>query len=128
MNASRIFQATAAFSAAIAVGIGAIGAHGPLAPTQPQLQGLLATATVFHLVHSLALMQFGSWLERHPTSGSITGWLFLIGIILFVGTLDWHAFTGVKIHRPWTPLGGSLLILAWLVWSLQILVAKNTRD
>ncbi len=128
MNAHRIFQALAAFSAAIAVSIGAIGAHGPLAPTQPQLQALLATAILFHLVHSLALMQFGSWLERHPASRSITGWLFLAGMILFVGTLDWHVFTGVKVEGIWTPLGGSMLILAWLVWTTQILVAKTVRD
>lgn len=128
MNASRIFQALAALSAAIAVSIGAIGAHGPLAPTQPYLQSLLATATLFHLIHSLALMQYGSWLTRRPASRPITGWLFVAGTILFVGTLDWHVFSGVKIEGIWTPLGGSLLILAWLAWSVQIIVARDHTD
>lgn len=127
MPLARIFQATATLSAAVAVIISALGAHGPLAPKTAELQSLLATASLFHLTHSLALLQFGQWQERRPAANGVVGWLLIAGIALFVGTIDWHVFTGQKITGPWTPLGGSMLIAAWLTWSVQILRSEAPK-
>jgi len=121
MTSPRLFQSAATFSAALAVIIGAVGAHGPLAPDTAELQALLATASLFHLTHSLALLQFGMWLDRHRMATPITGWLFIAGMLCFIGTLDWHVFSGHRFLGPLTPVGGGMLIAAWLVWTLQIL-------
>ena len=63
----------------------------------------------YHLIHSVALL--GVPLVRRP---SLTGFLMVGGLVMFCGTTYYHAFTGDKQLRQFTPYGGILLIAAWL--------------
>jgi uncharacterized membrane protein YgdD (TMEM256/DUF423 family) len=108
-------------SALIAVIVAAIGAHGPLAPTTPALQHLLATASLFHLTHSLALIQYSQWRSQNPRHTAWPAGFFILGMLGFVGSLYVMVFSGLKIPGIITPIGGAFLILAWLIWGVQSL-------
>jgi uncharacterized membrane protein YgdD (TMEM256/DUF423 family) len=109
-------------SALIAVIVAAVGAHGPLAPNTPALQHLLATASLFHLTHSLALIQYSQWRSQNPRpTAAWPAVFFILGMLGFVGSLYVMVFSNFKIPGVITPIGGAFLILAWLTWGVQSL-------
>lgn len=96
----------AALSGALAVAAGAFGAHGA---STPQAAEWLRTGGTYQLVHAIAaiaLMQTA----RTPAL------LMLIGAGIFALTLYAMALGGPRWLGAVTPVGGSLLIIAWL-WS-----------
>jgi uncharacterized membrane protein YgdD (TMEM256/DUF423 family) len=109
----RLVLAGGLLSGLVAVMLGAIGAHGPLAPTDAVAQRQLDTATLFHLAHSLGLMILAFWPSGSAwRRGIALGWV--LGIVLFAGSL--YGLT--LFATPWpgalTPVGGLLLMLGWL--------------
>jgi len=119
-HADRLVLAAGLISGLVAVVLGALGAHGPLAPESAKAQRQLDIATLFHLAHSLALMILAFW------AGG-TGWRravavsWTLGLLLFAGSL--YALT--LFGSPWpgavTPVGGLLLMLGWLGWLVALL-------
>jgi len=103
----------AGLSGAAAICLGAYGAH-VLAPagkegvSEEQIKAF-EVANRYHMVHSVALL--GVPLVRAPR---LTGVLMVGGIIVFCGTTYYHALSGDKQYRRFTPFGGILLIAAWL--------------
>ena len=120
----RLILAAGLVAGLAAVILGALGAHGPLAPTDPSAQRQLDTATLFHLTHSLGLMILAFW-------PSVSAWrrgialTWVVGIPLFSGSL--YALT--MFASPWpgplTPLGGLLLIIGWLGWLVGLFAIRR---
>ncbi len=100
----------AAISGALAVGLGAFGAHGLKAHATPEGLETWKTAAHYHLIHSVVLLGLGLagvpflWAKR----------LILSGMIVFAGSLYVYVLTGVKFFAIITPVGGLCLILGWL--------------
>ncbi len=116
MNGKEIIM-LAALSGALAVGIGAFGAHG--------LEEVLAetgrkdnyeTAVKYHFYHTLALLLIGVVTMIRPSWRSIqfSVWSLVFGIILFSGSLYALALTGITWFGAITPLGGLGFIMGWL--------------
>jgi uncharacterized membrane protein YgdD (TMEM256/DUF423 family) len=67
------------------------------------------------MFHALALLYVGMVAEREPRPGlRAAGWLFMIGTLLFSGSLYALALSGVRIFGAITPLGGLCLLVGWL--------------
>merc|ERR1711874_441103 len=79
--------------------------------TSPPPPVVAEMALVRSGVVRLAVALLGVPLVRKP---SLTGFLMTGGIAVFCGTTSYHAFTGDKQYRQFTPYGGILLIAAWL--------------
>ena len=100
------------FSAFLAVGLGAFGAHA----LKDRLidSGLLSTwetASQYHLIHSIAML-----LPWSMGPGRLKpAVFFLIGIFLFSGSLYLLAFTGIRWLGMITPLGGVSFLAGWLL-------------
>ena len=122
MSTARLWLFLGILNALVAVIVAAIGAHGPMAPTTPSLQQILSTASLFHLTHSLALIQFGLWQGQNQGRKNWAGGFLLVGTILFVGTLYLLVFSTIHFPGVLTPIGGALLILGWLIWGTQVLI------
>ncbi|MCL7743760.1 DUF423 domain-containing protein [Guyparkeria hydrothermalis] len=121
----RLVLALGLASGLVAVVLGAIGAHGPLAPSALTYQRQLDTATLFHLVHSLGLMILAFW----PSTalwrrGIALAWC--LGLALFAGSLYALALFAAPWPGALTPLGGLLLMLGWLGWLVGSLGASRT--
>jgi uncharacterized membrane protein YgdD (TMEM256/DUF423 family) len=103
--------------AALSVVFGAFGAHGLEKHLQDaKLLATFETAARYQFYHALGLIlvfilsQYGlanKWLN-------IGGWLMIFGTLLFSGSLYCYVLTGIKIFAMITPIGGLLMILAWL--------------
>ena len=115
MNNIWIFLGS--FSCALCVIIGAFGAHGLKdALTSEYSRSIYDKANFYHFIHSLGLIINGVLAKLFTEIDfSLSGYLFLIGIILFSFSLYTLAiFTNVKILGAITPFGGICFIIGWL--------------
>ena len=109
------------FSCALCVIIGAFGAHGLKDILNEYSQGIYEKANFYHFIHSIALIINGLLAKSFIQSDfNISGYLFLIGIILFSFSLYILAVTDIKILGAITPFGGICFIIGWLYIGLKI--------
>eukprot|EP00297_Palpitomonas_bilix_P016358 CAMPEP_0113912664 /NCGR_PEP_ID=MMETSP0780_2-20120614/29063_1 /TAXON_ID=652834 /ORGANISM="Palpitomonas bilix" /LENGTH=118 /DNA_ID=CAMNT_0000909669 /DNA_START=8 /DNA_END=364 /DNA_ORIENTATION=+ /assembly_acc=CAM_ASM_000599 len=111
-----IWWRLAAASGAIAVGLGAFGAHGLRGKVDDKMMKTWETASHYHLLHSLAL----ALVPISPAGASrIAGCAFSAGMLLFSGSLYALVLTENKKLGMITPVGGLSLIGGWLALALQ---------
>jgi len=120
---------TASISGALAVVLGAFGAHALKAVLQPSDIENWKTAVSYHFYHTFALL-FLSILPLKQGSKALPYWCFTIGIVLFAGSiylLSSRTITGLylSILGPLTPIGGLFFIIGWLSLALTALRNKN---
>lgn len=103
----------------LAVILGAFGVHGLEKVLDPALLDRYQTGVTYHFYHTLALLVIALLWEKHPSSKlKFSGLCFIIGTLLFSGSLYLYAVTGIKSFGMITPIGGSAFILGWsaLAW------------
>lgn len=104
----------------VAVILGAFGAHALKARLTPELLTIFETGVRYHMYHALALLAVGWAAGRWgPAAVGVSGWAFLLGIIVFSGSLYILALSGVRAWGAVTPLGGLAFIVGWvtLAWA-----------
>lgn len=80
------------------------------------------TAAHYHLIHAVALVLvgvLGAHLPEKPIK--VAGWLFVVGMVVFGGTLYVLAATGIRWLGAITPLGGVSLLAGWLALAIAAL-------
>ena len=117
------WSAIAAVFLALAVGLGAFGAHGLRSRLDEYHLGVWEKAVFYHFIHALGMLVVS--LAARSGAMSKSGaewvcWLLAAGILIFSGSLYLLAFTGVRTLGAVTPVGGVAFIAAWLVlaWKL----------
>lgn len=122
----RRFFTIGSVAGALAVVLGAFGAHSIRHRLTPEMLDVFETAVRYQLLHALALLAAAWAAQRWPgRSSSAAGWLFLAGIALFSGSLYVISLTGVRALGLLTPFGGGAFIAAWLL--LAITPWKRSR-
>jgi uncharacterized membrane protein YgdD (TMEM256/DUF423 family) len=117
------WSAIAAVFLALAVGLGAFGAHGLKARLDASHLDIYKTAVLYHFLHGLGMLIVAT-LPRTGTfpaeSANSVCWLLAVGIVIFSGSLYLLAVTGVDMLGAITPFGGVAFIVAWLLlaWKL----------
>jgi uncharacterized membrane protein YgdD (TMEM256/DUF423 family) len=121
----RWFVGLGAASAFVAVAAGAFGAHGLRDALPADRLEVFETAARYQMFHALSLIVAGMLSVRRRGRGApAAGWLFLIGTVLFSGSLYALALSGVRAFGAVTPVGG----VAWLVgWAFLGLSAMKPR-
>lgn len=125
-NAIKFIGLAGAFFAFTAVALGAFGAHGlqPYFQLHPNLEDIFKTAVNYQIYHALGLFAV-AWMTDRYKSQLINwaGYFFVIGIVLFSGSL----YILVATNTPWlgaiTPLGGVAFLAGW--GSLFVAQLKN---
>jgi uncharacterized membrane protein YgdD (TMEM256/DUF423 family) len=111
----KLLLILAAVSGFLSVGLGAFGAHGLRDKLPANLMSAFETGVQYQFTHTLAVIfccvlayQFerAIWFQYAAVS-------FLLGILLFSGSLYGLALTGMKWLGPVTPLGGLMFLLGW---------------
>jgi uncharacterized membrane protein YgdD (TMEM256/DUF423 family) len=106
-----------AISGALAVGIGAFGAHGLKRKVSEAALAVFETGVRYHMYHALALVGLGLVVvvaRPSPLASRLAGWGFLLGTILFSGSLYAWALTGARWLVALTPIGGLAFIVGWV--------------
>jgi uncharacterized membrane protein YgdD (TMEM256/DUF423 family) len=122
------WTATAAIMLALAVSIGAFGAHGLQGRLDAYSTSVYEKAVFYHFIHALGLLAVPLLVRAgliSNTAGTWTGWLLLAGIVLFSGSLYVLAITGVKTLGAITPFGGAAFIAAWVVLAVCALRSRS---
>jgi uncharacterized membrane protein YgdD (TMEM256/DUF423 family) len=115
MNMDRVFFGLGAVSAMLAVGAGAFGAHALRARISPEHLAIFETGARYQIYHALALLVVAWAVSRWPGSLPVfAGWLFVLGSILFSGSLYILALTGVRWWGAVTPIGGLAFLGGWV--------------
>jgi uncharacterized membrane protein YgdD (TMEM256/DUF423 family) len=111
----RVFFGLGAVSAMFAVGAGAFGAHALRARILPEHLAIFETGARYQIYHALALLAVAWAVSRWPGSLPVlAGWLFMLGSILFSGSLYLLALTGARWWGAVTPIGGLAFLGGWV--------------
>ena len=112
---SRIFLAIAAIFGGISVASGAFGAHALKERLSERSLEIFETAARYQMYHALALLLVALLLSREDPQPTlvVSGWSFIIGILIFSGSLYALSLTNIKILGAITPLGGAAFLAGW---------------
>lgn len=115
--------------AGLGVVLGAFGAHGLKKLVAPETVGTFQTGVQYQMYHAFALLIAGLLWERFAGNSSLVwaGWSFLIGMLLFSGSL--YALVMLKATNKvglgglgiLTPIGGLFFIAGWVFLAMAIL-------
>ena len=108
---------------ALAVGLGAFGAHGLRDRLDAYEMAVYEKAVFYHFIHALGLIIIPMFAKVGLVSSagaSRVCWLLVSGLLLFSGSLYVLILTGVRTLGAVTPFGGVAFIAAWamLAWHL----------
>ncbi|WP_078127834.1 DUF423 domain-containing protein [Leptospira alexanderi] len=121
----RTILILSSLSGFLGVALGAFGAHALKPILTPELFAIYETGNRYHLIHSIP-----------PLILAITGYvnnsqviwfssiLFLVGILVFSGSLYILAIAGIKILGAITPVGGIAFLIAWGLLSFYAILPK----
>jgi uncharacterized membrane protein YgdD (TMEM256/DUF423 family) len=111
----RLFYLYAGIFGFVGVALGAFAAHGLKWTLQPDLFAVFETAVRYQMYHVFALCVAAWGWARWPHKAFVAaGWLFVIGIVIFSGSLYLLALTGMRWLGAITPLGGLAFLTGWL--------------
>lgn len=120
------WTAVAALNGFLAVALGAFAAHGLKKHVEPAQIAIFETGVRFQMYHAFALIA-ASWVSATKPSraASAAAWFFLIGILLFSGSLYGLTFLPWKWLGPITPLGGTCFLIGWALLASASLRKPN---
>jgi uncharacterized membrane protein YgdD (TMEM256/DUF423 family) len=116
---------TGALLLAVAVLVGAFGAHALKERLDAYSLQIYERAVFYQFVHALGLLALGIVVAAHAASGGaldVAGWLLLAGIVIFSGSLYALALSGIRVLGAITPIGGLCFVAGWvaLAWSFAM--------
>jgi uncharacterized membrane protein YgdD (TMEM256/DUF423 family) len=118
---AKIFLSLGSISGALAVMIGAFGAHGLKGQLCDQMLAIYKTGVEYHFYHTLALLGIGLLALNYESKLlTASGWSMVAGIIIFSGSLYALSISGVKILGAITPIGGLCFIAGWVLLALAV--------
>ncbi|SMO88583.1 DUF423 domain-containing protein [Melghirimyces algeriensis] len=98
----------------LSIALGAFGAHGLEGKVSERMLANWQTGAQYHMIHALGLLFVGLLTTRINTPLVTSGgWLLLVGIILFSGSLYIMALTNITKLGMITPLGGVSFLIGW---------------
>jgi uncharacterized membrane protein YgdD (TMEM256/DUF423 family) len=112
----RLFFALGSVSGGLAVALGAFGAHALEGRLAADLLANFETGARYQMYHALALLAV-AWAVARWAGSSLpiaAGWAFVVGTLLFSGSLYLMALTGLRWLGAVTPLGGVAFAAGWL--------------
>ncbi|MDZ8118253.1 DUF423 domain-containing protein [Pontiella agarivorans] len=123
---AKLFLSLGALSGAISVILGAFGAHGLQDRLSEKMMKVWQTGVEYQFYHTFALLIVGL-LALKFQSGllSSSGWSFLVGMLIFSGSLYALSLSGITKLGAITPIGGLFFIAGWVLLTAAVLKADG---
>ena len=116
----KLVLTVAAISGLLAVMLGAFGAHALKGIISPEMLEVYKTGVQYQFYHTFALLAVGVLMNFSQTKTlTWSAYLFILGIILFSGSLYLMAISGIKTLGFITPFGGVTWMAAWILLILH---------
>ncbi len=117
------FLTIASFMMALAIAIGAFGAHGLKSIVEPKLLITYHTGVEYHFYNTLGLFaaSFIMFLKENSKKAVVGSWLIFIGTIIFSFSLYLLVILNAPYLGAITPIGGTLQIIGWVLLAISIL-------
>jgi uncharacterized membrane protein YgdD (TMEM256/DUF423 family) len=116
---SPLFIILGSLLAALAVGLGALGAHALKSQLSAEQLATYHTAVQYQMYHAIGLILVGLLGLYHRSRWfDAAGWSMLIGIILFSGLLYAWVATGQRFFVHLVPVGGVAFIIGWVLMAV----------
>lgn len=113
---------------ALAVLIGAFGAHGLQKMVTTDKLATFETGVRYHFYHGLGLMIVGILQQLFQVrSFQVTHWSFFVGILLFSFNCYFYVLTDIKVFAMIVPVGGTLFIVGWVALMLNLLKLGDAK-
>ena len=112
----------------LGVALGAFGAHAlkDILTVNRRLD-TYELAVRYHFYHTFALFTVGMMMDKFSGSGfKLSAFLFLIGIVLFSGSLYALCLLNITMIAVITPIGGVFLIAGWATLFVAVFKATKT--
>lgn len=115
----------AALFAGLSIGAGAFASHTLRDRLTERSLEIFETAARYQMYHALALLFVAVLLSRgNSLSLRVAGVAFMVGIVIFSGSLYALSVSDVKILGAVTPIGGVAFIVGWInvaiaAWNLK---------
>jgi uncharacterized membrane protein YgdD (TMEM256/DUF423 family) len=122
------WTAVGALLLALAVALGAFGAHGLKGRLDAYSIGVYEKAVLYHFLHALGILLVALLARTGAISGAgqaRVAWLLFVGILLFSGSLYVLAVSGIRALGAITPLGGLAFIAGWLLLAYEALRSQK---
>ncbi len=113
----RIFLLIGSILAGLSVAGGAFASHALKDKLSDRALEIFETGIKYQMYHALALILvalFLSRLETVPMTLSSAGYAFIVGILIFSGSLYALSLTGIKWLGAIAPIGGAAFLIGWL--------------
>jgi uncharacterized membrane protein YgdD (TMEM256/DUF423 family) len=115
---SRIAATAGALLGALAVVLGAFGAHALRSRLEPRDLEVFETAVRYQMYHAFALIAAAWLLSRNVPYAGTAAWAFIAGVAIFSGSLYLMVATGQRWLGAVTPIGGVAMIIGWCLLAL----------
>lgn len=106
----------------LSVALGAFGAHA--------LEGKISESAIltwekavhYQMFHALSILLAGfALIKFDSTALLIAGWSFVIGVLLFSGSLYMYSTTGIRMMAMITPFGGVVFLIGWVLFGYAMM-------
>jgi len=117
---AKTYLLLAAINGFVAVALGAFGAHGLKQRLSADMLAVYQTGVQYHFYHTLALLAVAVLMLSGAQQNLLrwSGALFVLGIVIFSGSLYLLSVTGTRWLGAITPLGGVAFLAGWIVLAL----------
>ncbi len=116
----QTFIILGAINGFLAVALGAFGAHGLEGKISAKMIETWQTGVTYQMFHAGGLFVVAFLADKLGGNAMLnwSGWLMLIGIILFSGSLYVLSTSGIKVLGAITPFGGVAFLAGWVLLAL----------
>lgn len=106
----------------LAVALGAFGAHLLEGKLSENALSMWEKAVHYQMFHALIIVTTGLALIKYESTTLVfAGWAFILGVLLFSGSLYTYSTTGVRMLAMITPFGGVLFLIGWVLFGFAMM-------
>lgn len=118
----KLFLLAGSIAMALAVALGAFGAHGLKNMLTDEMLDIFDTGIKYHFYHAVGLLVIGLVAQYMSESLLLqwSGWMMIAGILVFSGSLYILSIAGIRWMGAITPIGGLCFIISWILLALAV--------
>ncbi|MBD3265516.1 DUF423 domain-containing protein [bacterium] len=120
MSQQAFFLLMAGIWGGLGVILGAFGAHGLKDRLTPDMLEIFEVGVRYQMFHAIALLAVAAGCASLWSSSwtSAACWAWMVGIVIFSGSLYILAITGIRWLGAITPIGGVAFIIGWILLAI----------